>query len=270
MKIDLYTRCWNDAHMLPFLFRHYDPFVQRYIVFDDGSTDNSLQLLRNHHKVDLRVMPPYSEPDSRVFSARALLDSCWKESRGAADWVIVADIDEHLFHPNFKDYLAACKNQGVTIIPALGYQMVSETFPPPHAVLSRTLTRGAPAHVMNKLSIFSPDDIKQTNYAPGLHTAAPQGRVIAPARDELLLLHYKFLDFERMLRRHQQAFTRQRERDIALGLGVHYSWPRKQLLEEWNGYVRDAVDISAPDLKPWSTHKGPRWWDGYPRAAAAT
>jgi len=32
MRIDLYTRCWNDAHMLGFFFRHYDTLVQRYVI----------------------------------------------------------------------------------------------------------------------------------------------------------------------------------------------------------------------------------------------
>ena len=58
MRIDLYTRCWNDAHMLGFFFRHYDPLVQRYVVFDDGSTDGSLDFLRAHPKVEVRPMPP--------------------------------------------------------------------------------------------------------------------------------------------------------------------------------------------------------------------
>jgi hypothetical protein len=88
--------------MLRFFFRHYDGLVQRYVVFDDGSIDNSLELLRSNPKVDLRPMLPDSDPESRVASGLSVLESCWKESRGTADWVIVADIDEHLYHPNLN------------------------------------------------------------------------------------------------------------------------------------------------------------------------
>ena len=107
MRIDLYTRCWNDADMLDFFFRHYDHLVQRYIMYDDGSTDGSLKKLAAHPKVDVRPMPVYSDPESRIASSKALQDECWKQSRGVADWVIVSDIDEHLYHPNIKRYLSA-------------------------------------------------------------------------------------------------------------------------------------------------------------------
>jgi hypothetical protein len=37
--------------MLPYFFRHYDTLVSRYFVFDDGSTDRSVDLLNAHPKV---------------------------------------------------------------------------------------------------------------------------------------------------------------------------------------------------------------------------
>jgi hypothetical protein len=268
MQVDLYTRCWNDADMLGFFFQHYDPFVQRYVVFDDGSTDGSLDLLGAHPKVDLRAMPEYSDPQSRVASGTSVLESCWKESRGNADWVIVTDIDEHLFHPRICEYLAACSSQGITIIPALGYQMVANDFPPADRPLCRTTTLGAPSHVMNKLNIFRPDAIEATNFAHGRHTAALQGHVVAPMRDELLLLHYRFLGFERTQRRHELYAGRQRSKDLAMGWGVQYSWSREKLKAVWDELEAQLVDIARPDLEPWMTHPGPRWWAGVTRIPA--
>jgi Glycosyl transferase family 2 len=183
--------------MLGFLFRHYDPLVQRFVVYDDGSTDDSLEILRSNPKVEVRPTPPYSDPDSRILSGTSILECCWKESRGVADWVIVTDIDEHLYHHrDLEGYLKTCKERGVTIIPALGYQMLAEEFPKEGIWLCRSVTMGAPWHKMNKLNIFAPDEIESTNYQPGRHRAALVGNVVAPARDELLLLHYKFLGFD--------------------------------------------------------------------------
>ena len=259
MKIDLYTRCWNERDLLPFFFLHYDKLVHRYVIYDDGSTDDSQEILRRNPKVELRPLP-YSDPESRTSSALAHHETCWKESRGIADWVIVTDMDEHLYHPDIFDYLAQCRGQGVTIIPALGYQMLSEQFPKQKTLLCRSLTTGACDAVYSKLNIFSPNEIDAVNYAPGRHSAVPTGRVVVPARDELLLLHYHYLGFERVRERYAQLLTRQRKKDFAMGWGSQYSWSSEQLREVWNLIASRLVDISQPDLRPWETHKGPRWW----------
>lgn len=260
MKIDLYARCWNEGEMLPFFFMHYDDIVQRYVVFDDGSTDNSLDLLRLNPKVEIRPMPPYADPESRIASAVALQDSCWKESRGRADWVIVTDIDEHLYHPDLRGYLAQCLTQGVTIIPALGYQMLSEKFPEPKIPLCRSVITGACHAPFSKLNIFSPE-IEAVNYTAGRHRAAPAGRIVLPARDELQLLHYHYVGFDRVRKRHAEFVTRQRKKDFERRWGRHYSWSEEEFRKNWTRISRNLVDVSRPDLRPWDTHEGPRWWN---------
>ena len=54
MRTVLYTLCWNEADMLPFFFNHYDTWVDRYYIHDDGSTDGSLDILHAHPKVEVR------------------------------------------------------------------------------------------------------------------------------------------------------------------------------------------------------------------------
>ena len=260
MKIDLYARCWNEEDMLPFFFLHYDKLVQRYIIYDDASTDNSKEILRLNPKVELRPMPPYSDSESRITSALALQQTCWRESRGSADWVIVTDIDEHLYHPDMHRYLARCRKKGVTIIPALGYQMLCEHFPEREKLLCQSVTKGASYAFYSKLNIFSPNEIDTVNYSPGRHTAAPTGHIVLPARDELLLLHYNYLGFERVRKRYAEMLARQRKTDIAMEWGRQYSWSSEQLREDWNGIASRLVDVARPRLKPWKTHDGLRWW----------
>jgi hypothetical protein len=115
---------------------------------------------------------------------------------------------------------------------------------------------------MNKLNIFSPDAVEEINYSPGRHSCQPVGDIVLPDRDELLLLHYKYLGFERTYQRHEQYGARLREADIARGLAHKWRWSRDQLREDWLQFEARLIDISAPDLSPWLTHKERRWWEG--------
>jgi hypothetical protein len=166
-------------------------------------------------------------------------------------------------------YLADCRAKGITMVPALGYQMLSETFPPADQLLCENVTMGAPWIQMNKLGVFSPDAIEDSNFGLGRHMAQPTGRAVAPDRDELLLLHYKYLGIEHTQRRHEECAARLEKIELENGWCHRWRWSRGQLLEDWRKFERDLVDVSRPDLKPWESHPAARWWDGYRISVAA-
>jgi len=265
MTIHLYATCWNEAKLLPFLFRHYDPIVDRYVIFDDGSTDGTSDLLKAHPRVELRQFPR-TDLDDFIKSNQALQNEVWKESRDRADWVIIIDVDEHLFVRGvpLRDFLVRCKSQSITLIPALGYQMISEDFPEPEEHLCYTRTWGAPWSHMSKLGIFNPDAIEETNFPKkgGRHTANPKGHIKLPERDELLLLHYKYLGFERTFERNKIQLDHVGEKQKAhyLAGNIRYAWSRERLRKHWNRMKEEGIDISSLDLKSRESHLGSRWW----------
>jgi Glycosyl transferase family 2 len=262
MNIHLYALCWNDAKMLGFFFRHYDRFVTKYVIFDDGSTDESIDILSRHPRVSIRRMPEGMDSFS-TDNAVAVWDHCWKESRGRADWVIVGEIDEHLDHHDLPSYLHNCAVDGITIVPALGYQMISREFPSPKALLRNDHTVGAPWPGMSKLSIFNPDAIRETNFGAGRHSATPTGRVYAPERDEVLNLHYKYLSIEHVFERNQQLAARLGSEDIRRGRAHKWRWDMDALAEDWAAFETASVDLAAPDFDPSRAHSSPPWWEPF-------
>jgi hypothetical protein len=260
-RVHLYAQCWNDAAMLPFFFRHYDRFVDRYVIFDDGSTDGSLALLRAHPRVELRQFVR-NIPDSFALSEQALSNQCWKESRGRADWVIITDIDEHLCHPAMATYLRQCSAAGVTLLPALGFQMIGDELPGDDVLLCEACHHGMPWTQMMKASIFNPDAIAEINFALGRHGAAPAGEVRLPARDEILLLHYKYFNLARTHARHRELHAGLGPTDLANRWGHKYSWSLDELEADWRAVATAAVDVrrfAGPDAVPYPLDK---WWSG--------
>src|SRR5262245_50214210 len=209
--VHLYALCWNEARILPFFFRHYESWVQRFVIYDNGSTDETLALLAQKRNVEVRVFP-WSDPASFILSHQALHNSCWKESRGRADWVVVTAIDEHLYHADMIRYLRHCKQKRITCIPALGYQMVTREFPETGAHLATACRFGAADWRMNKLRLFDPD-LAESNIFLGGHGAAPAGNVVYPPRDDVLLLHFKDLRIDYREQRNKLLLTGLRQGD---------------------------------------------------------
>ena len=223
-RIHYYAPAWNEELMLPFMLRHYAPWVERFVIYDSQSTDGSVELLRRMPKVEIRNLV-WTRPDGMVETLQDLHNSCWKESRGTADWVIVADVDEFLYHPDLFGYLRRCRKRGVTCIPALGYEMVSDRFPMPDDALLTAVRRGVPHRMMSKLRLFDPNAVEEKNFGPGGHVAEPAGRIVYPQKDELLLLHYKWLGLDYLQRRHAMMETTRRARDRAKNWSHHYVTP---------------------------------------------
>src|ERR1017187_1220993 len=111
-RIHLYCLCWNDARMLPWFFQHYDRIVDAYFIFDNGSTDESLSIIEKHGRLHLAHFDVAG--DSFVDEERRMGDTRWRGSD--ADWVIVTDIDEHIYRPGLRNYLQRCTEQNVTAI----------------------------------------------------------------------------------------------------------------------------------------------------------
>ncbi|WP_132254320.1 glycosyltransferase [Methylobacterium segetis] len=267
--VELYTVCWDEADMLGFFFRHYDAFVDRYVVYDDGSTDGSREILRAHPRVELRDFARVAA-ESFVLSHKAMQDEAWKESRGRADWVIVTAIDEHLHVPGrpMAEYLAEQADHGVTLIPALGFDMNHKEMPDDSGLLVERVTRGRPRIAFNKLSVFRPDAVRESGFTAGRHAAEPVGDLRLPTRDALMLWHYKHLGFARNAAREAAQAERLGRVDRAQGYGQHYLWGEARLRAFWDEMEREARDLSAEGFDPEAAAIRPLWWEtqGLPRA----
>lgn len=237
--IHLYALCWNEARMLPYFFRHYDAIVDRFYIFDNHSTDGSLALLRQHPRVTLESI---DFAGSFLKGAQDFYNSCWKASRGSADWVLICNVDEHYEHPDLRQYLKECVRQGVTMAIPEGFEMVSETFPTSPQPLSQQVRTGLRVRRFDKPQLFSPTHIREINFEPGRHSARPEGRVRAAHSPELKLLHYKHLGLPYLDQRLTELGERITPADIA-NKNHRYEWDAEQKQTAFHSLLSAATIV---------------------------
>jgi glycosyltransferase involved in cell wall biosynthesis len=251
MRIHLYANCWNEARMLPFFMRHYNSIVDKFIILDDGSTDGSIEYLKSQDKV--RLIKGDREGASYIEQSRIFFNQAWKESRAEADWIITCNIDEHIYHKDLALYLHRCLLNGITILPAQGYEMISLQFPSTQGKLCDQVRLGArsdkllgPSGMLTKVMAFNPRAIEDVSFSNGRHSVNPTGKVVYPSAVELKLLHYKFLGLDYAEMRYAELRTGLSSADIATGYGHQYTWNTCKIRRSYEAIIFLAeVVVSA-------------------------
>jgi FkbM family methyltransferase len=249
MSILVQAVCWNEEKMIPFFLRHYLTFADKIIVYDGGSTDKSLELLRACDKVEIVPVPNDKMNNLELMRIR---NEAWKEYREDYDWVIVCDMDEFLWHKNLKGKLEEFRSARITVPTVVGFQMISDTFPDNQIMQLYDCVREGfpdPEH-LNKSMIFNPKCV-DIRYAMGCHQANPIGTVVKSG-EALYLLHFKFAGYTEFIERNKRMADRVSDEDKKNNWAFHYARDAQMTYEEFRQLKKKASFIldDAPTSNP--------------------
>jgi len=212
--IDVFAICYNEELILPYFIKHYQGINAKITVYDNGSTDNSIDILKS---AGCEIIPYDTAGQIRDDIYAEIKNNCWKKSR--ADWVIVCDMDEFLvvdFNP-----------QKYTIINSRGYDMVG--LPGTNLGVRNTW--------YDKHLMFRPDAINEINYSVGGHRCKPTGKVVG-SKEFATLLHHKYISEEYTLNRFNMYEKRLSD------INKHYGWGK-----EYQGAKNDEIRAKYDQLR---------------------
>lgn len=181
--------------MIPFWLRHYAPWVDEIVVYDEDSRDGTREAVMKCPKARL-LRWPYRGLNDRQFLAS------WhgfiKQARGHADWVILADVDELLWHPDPRGVLERAQAEGFSLIPSLGINLVPDAPPVDdgRSQFYELTSFGVHAENYSKALIVNPG--MNITYDYGRHGVLEfDGRLCPRVEFKLLHCHFLGVDYTR-------------------------------------------------------------------------
>lgn len=236
MIIHVYTLCYNEEKIMPFFLDHYNKFADKIIVLDNESTDNSRDIALKAGAT-VRIWQSGNQFNDGLHMQ--LKQNIYKESRGLADWVMVLDNDEFIYHPNIREVLSDYKDKKINLPKIQGYDMVSETFPILGTPITDQVTLGVRMDHLSKRVVFNPELDMQ--WTVGCH---PQDgsfiKSIKGAKEsreaDLKLLHYKLLSSDYVKDRYRMYQRRLSMFNLINQFGTHYLQKQEELDRQFNEF----------------------------------
>ncbi len=94
MKIEIITSMYNEEFLLPFFLKHYAWVDRINVIYDEDSTDNTLNILKATKNVNIL---PFSFPNLKDEDLRIKKTNSVYMKLHECDWVLLPDADEFIF-----------------------------------------------------------------------------------------------------------------------------------------------------------------------------
>lgn len=240
-NIDIFTLCYNEMDIIPFVIQYWKRIARHVYVYDNGSTDGSIEYLKKYNFIDII---PYKSDGLNDLKYIEIKNNVWKNS--TADFVIICDMDECLYSEKLNDIFDYMKNNKQTISHTWFLETISEHKPEYqqnklYHELDNVFIK--PGNINDKCIIFDPKEIKSINYKPGAHTCNPEGNVSYYDKQEqnpIKVIHIKNLSLDYKLNRHIMYKNRLSSVNIKNGYGIHYKFPLQMQIKEFNDTLAEA------------------------------
>lgn len=230
MNIEAYIIAFNEAETIHLTVKHYQSFGAKVKIYDNYSTDNTVDICKS---LGCEVESFGIKGELNDAHYLRIKNRCWKGSQ--ANWVIVCDADEILWHPsnNLGEVLRIATMYGRTIFKTSGFNVYSNAMPVNDFLEIQT---GIHDENYSKSVIFDPKKIRDISYQYGCHKAVPCG-ILNYSEVVLPLFHYRAIGGpDRIVQRHALYRSRMGELNKRLKLGIHYNYPDERRVKEWHEY----------------------------------
>lgn len=240
-----YVLCWNEMPILPFMIDYWKQIARKVIVYDNNSTDGSLEYLSTFDWIEVRPYPISTNDTLNDDIHVKIKDQCWKEQKNKnVDFVIVSDLDEVIWSKNLYETLKKIKDKQISVVKPTGYDFVSQQFPiHGNMLLHDQIKTCCRIPHWDKSILFNPNLVDEINYRPGAHKCSPKMKTNHIAIDSLYLFHFKYLSPEYLIMKRFATKDRMSEINIRRKWGYEYRYNKEQIVNQFNERWNKCINV---------------------------
>lgn len=232
MKIEIHAICHQEAKIIPYFMRHYSEYGPVFL-YEGHSTDGSREIAT---RLGATVIDFDTKNEVRDDLFIDIKNNCWKKS--VADWVIICDMDEFVYHPYMTEFLKSVNE--TVIIPAY-FEMMTDKYPTTSGQIYDEVLMGFP--IRHKISLFKPKEITDINYGAGCHEALPEGKVKVLRNSGVLCMHMRHLSIDHVVNRNAYLAGRRSQINKDMQWGYHVNFPREEIQKYFDENRKNLVKV---------------------------
>jgi hypothetical protein len=256
-RVAVFTLTRNEEAILPFFLKHYGEFADEIIIYDNDSTDRTVEIATAWPRT--RVCRYSTGGATDDIKHRDLKNTIWKTV--VPGWKIVVDCDEFIWGVNAQGKLNVREQLGHysaknVFVPLLeSWEMVSNVDPVYDGSkhiweLIRYGARDGIMRVYDKRAVFKAPPVVSMGFTTGAHRTniafvanVNHTRFVETAYGGLKLLHFKYTSLAKVQRRCQATPLSQSNLRNQLGMQAanlgyitdrwHSIWRDRSLVVKW-------------------------------------
>jgi hypothetical protein len=255
-KVSVFTLTRNEEMILPFFLKHYSEFADEIVVYDNKSTDRTIDIAKNWPNVRVEHYDTGGVTDDSKH--RDLKNSIWRGT--GPGWKIVVDCDEFIWYVDkqrkslVRHILAQYANHGIYIPPIEGWEMVGDKDPTYDGTchiweIIRHGVRDGKTTMYDKRAVFKFPEVQDMGFDVGAHHMRPRfsagtdsNRAVGTAARPLKLLHFKYTSLDKVQRRATATPLSPWNRRV--GCGLRHANP-EFVRKRWNDlWVKRVLVVS--------------------------
>jgi hypothetical protein len=252
-----YKVCWivlckNELDILPFVSKYWERIADKVVVYDNGSTDGSLEYLAKLPYVEIRHFD--SEGQNDVIQ-KQVKEQAYLKYKDSYDIIIMSDMDEVFYFYNFKALEGKIIDEGYNCMVTPIYSLC-EDFKPQyeegkllhqqcHKFYRQKMNHMKGFEKVSKISIFNTRITDKVNMSVGQHfvSTSPSMRIML-SNDGFCLHIDKGLSEDFYVAKRKKMAENLSDTNKKYGMCVEYSKSEEASRKEYRQHQEKSFDIN--------------------------